>query len=87
MPDVSGLGLIYWGQSMFKHVKLAAAAFAAAVTILAGAAPAHAADDVLMMPVKPALETADAKQELDGSVSFYFGGTPHPKAIQNFAQG
>lgn len=40
----------------------------------------------MMMPVKPALETPDAKQKLDGSVSFYFGDTPHPKVIESYGE-
>ncbi|MDZ4381292.1 MAG: hypothetical protein U0942_08135 [Parvibaculum sp.] len=38
------------------------------------------------MPVKPALETPDAKQKLDGSVSFYFGDTPHPPILENYGE-
>jgi len=71
---------------MFKRAKLTIFACTAAVAFLAAGLPAHAADDVLMMPVKPALETADAKQKLDGSVSFYFGDTPHPKVLENYGE-
>lgn len=85
MPEVSGLGLINWGQSMFKPVKPAAFLVAAAA-FAAASLPARAADDVVMMPVKPALETPDAKEKLDGSVSFYFGDTPHPKVVENFGE-
>ncbi|MBO6634125.1 MAG: excinuclease ATPase subunit [Parvibaculum sp.] len=46
----------------------------------------RAADDVLMMPVKPALETPAAKEKLDGSVSFYFGDTPHPEVLENYGE-
>ena len=71
---------------MFKRAKLTIFACTAAVAFLAAGLPAHAADDVLMMPVKPALETPDAKQKLDGSVTFYFGDTPHPKVLENYGE-
>lgn len=70
---------------MFRNLKRAALLVAAAAFV-AAAHPAQAADDVMMMPVKPALETPDAKQKLDGSVSFYFGDTPHPKVIESYGE-
>lgn len=71
---------------MFRHVRLAIFAFTAAIVFFTAGPPARAADDVLLMPVKPALETPDAKQKLDGSVSFYFGDTPHPPILENYGE-
>jgi len=45
------------------------------------ALPAQAADDVLMLPLAVALDTAEAKEKLDGSVKFFFGNQSHPKII------
>lgn len=71
---------------MFKHVKSTTLAFTVAVTVLATGLPSRAADDVFLMPVKPALEAPDAKQKLDGSVSFYFGDTAHPPILENYGE-
>jgi uncharacterized protein YbjQ (UPF0145 family) len=45
------------------------------------ALPAQASDDVLMLPITAAMESADAQDKLDGSVKFYFGKQNHPKVI------
>lgn len=69
---------------MFKHVKPAHLVFA--VALLAGAAPASAADKAVMMPVDQALQTQAAREALDGSVAFYFGDTPHPPVVESFGE-
>ncbi|ABS63105.1 excinuclease ATPase-like protein [Parvibaculum lavamentivorans DS-1] len=48
-----------------------------------GVLPAGAADKIVMMPVKPALETPAAREKLDGSVGFYFGDTAHPQVVES----
>ncbi|MEQ8326458.1 hypothetical protein [Parvibaculum sp.] len=72
---------------MFKSVNPVKFVLSAVLSMaVLGSVPARAADDVFMMPVKPALETPNAKEKLDGSVSFYFGDTPHPKVLENYGE-
>jgi hypothetical protein len=49
-----------------------------------GVQTAQAADDLVMIPVADAMGTAEFKDELDGSVSFYFGNTAHPEVVQTY---
>jgi uncharacterized protein YbjQ (UPF0145 family) len=42
--------------------------------------PAHARDTRHLLPIAVAMETKDAQDKLDGSVKFYFGDQPQPKA-------
>ncbi|MEQ8266962.1 MAG: hypothetical protein RH982_07190 [Parvibaculum sp.] len=64
-----------------QSIRFIVAACAAAVAF--GALPARAADKIVMMPVKPALETPAAREKLDGSVGFYFGDTSHPQVVES----
>lgn len=57
---------------------------AMAALLLSLALPAAARDDRLTFPVSDAMETADAKAKLDGSVRFYFSGKAAPSASQTF---
>jgi len=44
--------------------------------------PAHAADDVVMLPITDALTQARVDEKLDGSVKFYFADQPSPIVVQ-----
>ncbi len=48
--------------------------------------PARADDEKHVYPVAGVLNTPDAKEKLDGSVSFYFGNTKHPAVKTNFGE-
>ena len=52
-------------------------------TILHGL-PAVAADTVYLVQIQDVLVSRDARNTLDGSVSFYFGDATHPKIDRNF---
>jgi hypothetical protein len=41
---------------------------------------AHARDTALKLPIKDAMETAEAKSQLGGDVKFFFGDQSHPAA-------
>lgn len=45
---------------------------------------ARAADELVMITVADAMVTPEYRQELDGSVQFYFGNTGHPQILQTF---
>lgn len=66
---------------MKKLLSLALAASALA-GLISTSAPAFASDTKVMMPIKAALETDDAKAKLDGSVKLFFGATPTPKVLE-----
>ncbi len=42
-----------------------------------------AADDLLMIDVKTAMQTPAAQQQLTQGVDFYFGESKHPKVVKN----
>ncbi len=46
---------------------------------IAAALPAHAKDDVLMLPIAAALDANDARSRLGDDIKFYFGDQPTPK--------
>lgn len=60
--------------------------FAAVLVVLGLGAPAARAETVLMLPAQSVLASADAKEKLDGSVSFYFGKTVHPAVVASFGE-
>jgi hypothetical protein len=45
---------------------------------------AHAADDLFLINVSEAMATPEYQEELDGSVKFFFGNSPHPAVSQNY---
>ena len=45
--------------------------------------PAHARDTRHLLPIAVAMETKDAQDKLDGSVTFYFGDQPPPQVLTN----
>lgn len=51
---------------------------AAAIT----AAPAHARDTKLMLPIDNAMAIKDTAEKTTGTVRFFFGDQPHPKVLQ-----
>lgn len=58
----------------------ASALVAAAAAVLTVSVAAYARDTALKLPVKEALETADAKEKLGTDVKFFFGSQAHPAA-------
>jgi uncharacterized protein YbjQ (UPF0145 family) len=48
------------------------------------APPSFAADEVVMLPIAGAMTMPDVQQKLGGSVKFYFGTQPVPRATQTF---
>jgi hypothetical protein len=52
--------------------------------IFMGAHTAEARNETRIMPVDVALNSPEAKQVLDGSVTFYFGDSAHPAVEKNF---
>lgn len=64
---------------MKKNFQLA---MMAAALVCAGA-PAFAADKEYKFPLAEVLESADAKQKLDGSVRFYLAGQATPKVLES----
>ena len=52
--------------------------------IVVVASTATARDERMHFPVKDALETADAKAQLDGSVKFFFGDQKYSKPVRTF---
>jgi uncharacterized protein YbjQ (UPF0145 family) len=55
----------------------------ASLLLLAAAPAAIARDDKLLLRVAAVLESAEARQKLDGSIKFYFGNQRHPKILDN----
>ena len=54
--------------------------------VCAAAAPAHARDDKLMMPLAAAMEAPDAKRDLDGSIRFFFGSKATPAVLATLGE-
>ena len=52
------------------------------IALFAGVAQAR--DERLRMPIKDAMETADAKEKLSGDIKFFFGKQKTPKAAHTF---
>jgi hypothetical protein len=44
--------------------------------------PAHAADKKVMLPIAPAFEEKGTREQLDGSVKFFFGNQKTPKIVK-----
>ena len=53
-----------------------------ALTAILVSAPAMARDDTLYLPIKDVLSSEMAKEKLDGSVKFYFGGSGGGKILK-----
>jgi uncharacterized protein YbjQ (UPF0145 family) len=45
---------------------------------------ARAADDLVIIAVADAMNMPEYREELDGSVEFYFGSTAHPQILQTY---
>lgn len=61
--------------------------FAAAVALGLGAlsiSPAIARDEIFQVNISDAMASPAAHEKIDGSVRFYFGGTPHPAVLHRF---
>jgi imidazole glycerol phosphate synthase subunit HisF len=50
--------------------------------VMASAAPVHAADAKIMLPIAGAMAANDAQVRLGPSVKFYFGNQPTPKVLE-----
>ncbi len=57
---------------------------AAALAVVLAAGSAYAKDEHLKLSIEDAMNTADAKDKLDGSVKFYFGKQKYPKPSQKY---
>jgi hypothetical protein len=57
-----------------------------ACSILLSSGVARAADDIVMLSIQDALAAPQARGKLDGSVKFYFGKQPAPKAIMSHGE-
>lgn len=64
-------------MSVRSIVKQVAGTFAVAAFFVTGSAIAR--DDLLTLPLKDALESADAKAKLSGDIKFFFGAQKTPK--------
>jgi hypothetical protein len=53
---------------------------------IAVSSPVIARDTQHMFPIKDAINTPAAKEKLNQSVKFYFGGQKHPKAAKSFGE-
>lgn len=73
-------------KGWFKQFSICAAV--AIFTTLGSAEyqPALAADKKVVLPVAGVLATPVARSKLDGSVSFYFGNSPHPAVTQKLGE-
>ncbi len=69
---------------MFRKFAAAAVAVLAISGFDLGAA--YASDDIHILPLADALASPDAQKALDGSVTFYFGNSHHPKALQTLGE-
>lgn len=69
----------------FGSRALGVVALAALTFSVLGARTAQAGD-VVTLPVTGVMQSADARQKLDGSVAFYFGNSAHPKVLQKMGE-
>jgi uncharacterized protein YbjQ (UPF0145 family) len=67
---------------MKKLMTTMGVAVALVATLVAGAAPALAADAKIMMPIAGAMEGGGAQERLGPSVRFYFADQPTPKVLE-----
>lgn len=46
--------------------------------------PGLARDEVLMMPIREAINLGEGREKLDGTVKFYFANQSHPRVSKSF---
>jgi hypothetical protein len=71
---------------MRKIWKLARAscALSAASLCMSFVSPAMARDDVFMLSIDQVMASHEVQANLDSSIKFYFGESPHPAVLQTF---
>lgn len=69
-------------RSAFAKLSLAMLSTALLVAAAITATPVHARDTKLMLPIEDAMAIKDTAEKTTGTVRFFFGDQPHPKALQ-----
>ncbi|MGH8462015.1 MAG: excinuclease ATPase subunit [Stenotrophobium sp.] len=69
---------------MNKQAVLATLALGFGLGLALAAPVTYARDDVQQMSIADAMNSADAKDQLDGSVKFYWSTQSHPAVVQKY---
>jgi hypothetical protein len=71
-------------QSARPQVAAISLAIGVALATTLAAAGARAADSLVLISIPEAMSTPEYQNQLDGSVKFYFGDTPHPSVEHTY---